>query len=259
MNTKPTRFCGIDIAKSKHVACVIDTDNTVLVKKQSFLNTALGFGQLLARLQQAGGPAEVLVGMEATGHYWYALHDFLIRQGYRVIVINPLQTRQGGNHIRKSKTDQIDARYIATVLQRGLGLPSVIPGELGMTCRQLTRLRYALVRQSSQIKQLVWSRLQPVWPEYEGLFSDAFSPTSRAVLAAAPTPADLLTLDTEGLTDLVRRASHGRFTQAKAAQILASAKDSAGMQRGLEGARTSIRTLLAALDALRPVLSLIHI
>jgi len=253
MNPQFTRFCGIDIAKSKHVACVIDADNNRLVKKQSFLNTAQGFGQLLARLQQVGGPGEILVGMEATGHYWYALHDFLVRQGYRVQVINPLQTRQGGNHIRKSKTDRIDAEYIAMVLKRGLGLPALIPGELAMTCRQLTRLRYALIRQSSQIKQLIWSRLQPVWPEYEGLFADAFSPTSRAMLAAAPTPADLLAMDPDRLGQLVRRASHGRFAQAKADAILACAKESAGMQRGLEGARTSIRTLLATLDALRPI------
>ncbi|MEI8189883.1 MAG: IS110 family transposase [candidate division NC10 bacterium] len=253
MTSKPTRFCGIDIAKNKHVACVIDADNNVLVKKQSFLNTAQGFQQLLARLQQVGGPADILIGMEATGHYWYALHDFLVRCGYRVQVINPLQTRQGGNHIRKSKTDRIDAQYIAMVLKRGLGAPALVPSELGMTCRQLTRLRYALIRQSSQIKNLTWSRLQPVWPEYEGLFTDPFGPTSRALLAAAPTPADLLAMDPDRLGQLVRRASHGRFTQAKAADIIACAKDSAGMRRGLEGARVSIHTLLATLDALRPI------
>lgn len=253
MNTKPTRFCGIDIAKVNHVACVITADEAVLVKKQSFSNTAQGFQQLLARLQQAGGPAEVLVGMEATGHYWYALHDFLVRQGYRVVVFNPLQTRQGRDDVRKSQTDRIDAYCIARVIKNGQGRSALVPGELGMTCRQLTRLRYALIRQSSQIKQLIWSRVQPVWPEYEGLFTDAFAPTSRAILQAAPTPADLLAMDPDRLTALVRRASRGRFTDAKADEILACAKDSAGMQRGLEGTRTSIRTLLAALDAMRPI------
>jgi transposase len=82
MNTKRyTRFCGIDVAKNAHVARIIDRDGTTTAKPKSFRNDAEGYGQLLERLQQAGGPTKVLTGMEATGHYWLSLHDFLTCQG----------------------------------------------------------------------------------------------------------------------------------------------------------------------------------
>jgi len=254
MKAKSTRFCGIDIGKQKHVACVIDADGKPLVRSQSFLNDARGYQLILARLQQCGGPAKVLIGMEATGHYWYALHDFLTRQGYRVAVLNPIQTaQQAAMGIRKNKTDRLDAHHIAVLIKNDGHRPALVPGELAMTCRQLTRLRSSLIRQGSKIKQLLWSRLQPVWPEYEGLFADPFSPTGRKLLAAAPTPADVLAMQPEVLSELIRRASRGKFADAKARQILQSAQTSVGMRRGLAGARLGIQTLLTALDAQRPV------
>jgi transposase len=254
MQAKPTRFCGIDIGKQKHVACLIDADGKRLVRSQSFLNDAQGYQLILARLQQCGGPANVLVGIEATGHYWYALHDFLTRHGYRVEVLNPIQTaQQAAMGIRKNKTDRIDAYHIAVLLKNGGHRPALVPGELAMTCRQLTRLRYSLVRQGSRIKQLLWSRLQPVWPEYEGLFADPLGPTGRKLLAVAPTPTDVIAIGQEALTDLIRRASRGKLAGRRAQRILESARTSVGMQRGLAGARVGIQTLLAMLDAQRAV------
>ena len=170
---KYSRFCGIDVAKNKHVACVIDRDGELILRSQSFTNDAEGYQQILARLQKVGGPRQVTVAMEATGHYWYSLHDFLVRHQYTVAVLNPIQTaQQAKKAIRKTQTDRIDARHIAVLLKNGEHRPAIIPGELAMTCRQLTRLRYCLVHQFARIKQLLWSRLHPVWPEYEPLFAD---------------------------------------------------------------------------------------
>lgn len=102
-------FCGIDVAKQKHVACVIDPDDHFLVRSQSFNNDAAGFACLRARLNEVGGPRQVAVAMEATGHYWHSLHDFLIREGYDVAVLNPIQTaQQAKKGIRKRKTDKIE-------------------------------------------------------------------------------------------------------------------------------------------------------
>ena len=93
--TKPRKyacFCGIDIAKNKHVACVVDRDGKLIVRSQSFTNDAEGYQRILDRLKEVGGPSKVSIAMEATGHYWYSLHDFLIRHHYDVAVLNPIQT-----------------------------------------------------------------------------------------------------------------------------------------------------------------------
>ena len=84
---------GIDIAKRGHTAGAVDGDGKVVIESFQFNNTADGFAKLLARLAKAGAePEGALIGMEATGHYWIALFDFLCSHGWKVALINPIQT-----------------------------------------------------------------------------------------------------------------------------------------------------------------------
>lgn len=247
-------FCGIDVAKNKHVACVIDREGKLIVRSQSFTNDAEGFQRILDRLKDVGGPAKVAIAMEATGHYWYSLHDFLARHRYQVAVLNPIQTaKQVTKGIRKTQTDRIDAHHIAVLLKNGEHRPALIPGELGMTCRQLTRLHHSMVNQQSRIKRVLWSRLHPVWPEYEDLFATPFCKTGRVLLNTAPTPQDVLALPQEDLTELIRKTSRGKYGAVQAGKVRRAAEDSVGTHRGIVAARTSIRLLLAQLDALKPI------
>lgn len=247
-------FCGIDIGKSKHVAAIVDADGKNVLRSCSFTNDAAGFAQLHQRLGQVCKNRSVLLGMEATGHYWYALHDHLIRLGYDAVALNPLQTCQRAKAaIRKCKTDKVDAGHIARLLKSGEHRPALVPDELGMTCRQISRLWHALSRQKVRVKQLIHAKLECAWPEYETYFANCFCPTSRKLLAAAPTPQDLLDLSPEALTELLEKASRKKLGLELAGRIRLSAEQSIGMRRGLEGTRLAIRTLLNQLDALRPV------
>jgi len=251
---KYSRFCGIDVGKNKHVACIIDRDGKLMVRSQSFTNDAEGYQRILDRFKEVGGPSKVAMAMEATGHYWYSLHDLLIRHRYDVAVLNPIQTaKQVTKGIRKTQTDRIDAHHIAVLLKNGEHRPALIPGELGMTCRQLTRLHHAMVRQASRIKQLLWSKLHPVWPEYEPLFATPFCKTGRTLLNTAPTPQDVLALPREELQDLIRKTSRGKYGTIQADKVRQAAENSVGTHRGLPGARVAIRLLLAQLDALKPI------
>jgi transposase len=253
--TRPRKyFCGIDVAKNKHVACVIDRDGKLIVRSQSFTNDAEGFQCILDRLKEVSGPSKVAIAMEATGHYWYSLHDFLVRHRYVVAVLNPIQTaKQVTKGIRKTQTDRIDAHHIAVLLKNGEQRPALIPGELGMTCRQLTRLHHSMVRQASRIKQLLWSRLHPVWPEYEDLFATPFCKTGRTLLNTAPTPQDVLAMPREELNELIRKTSRGKYGPIQAGKVRQAAENSVGTHRGIAAARASIRLLLAQLDVLKPI------
>jgi transposase len=251
---KYLRFCGIDMAKQKHVACIIDTNGQYLVRPRSIRNDADGFQAILNCLKQTGRSKSILTGMEATGHYWYSLHDFLRRNGYDVIVLNPIQTAQQAKQaIRKCKTDKHDAFHIANLLRSNQYKTAVVPDELAMNCRQITRLRYRIVKQGSMIKQLVNSRLHPVWPEYEGLFTNKFGKTSMKLLQIASTPKELMELDIDDLGELLRKTSRGRFGPLQTQKLIDSAQNSVGIHRGHYGFSTGIKFLLEQIEALDPV------
>ena len=82
-------YLGIDVAKRKHTAMVVDEQGQVFTRAFSFSNDRAGFGQLLAKIQAL--TAAVTVALEATGHYWLALYDYLTSRDYTVLVLNPLQ------------------------------------------------------------------------------------------------------------------------------------------------------------------------
>lgn len=253
-NKRYLRFVGIDIAKNKHVFCVIDRDGKAIHKSQSFTNNKQGYHLLREILKNIGQARTFLIGMEATAHYWYSLHDDLTRHGYQGVVLNPIQTsQQAKKAIRKCKTDRVDAWHIATLIKNGDYKPALVPGPLAMTCRQLTRLRMRLIQQNAMLKQLIWSRLHPIWPEYEALFSNPFCATGRKLLSVAPSPADLLAMDSHELSELFRKTSRGKYGASQAQKAWQVAADTVGMQRGLDGARICIRTLLSQMEATKPV------
>ncbi|MHC4528575.1 MAG: hypothetical protein ACYS29_11910 [Planctomycetota bacterium] len=103
------------------------------------------------------------------------------------------------------------------------------------------------------VKQLVHSRLHPVWPEYQGLFSNTFGTTSMKLLQTASTPKELIELDDGALMELVRKASRGRFGIAQTQKLRQAAKNSVGMQRGHYGISNGIKLLLEQIGALTPV------
>ena len=64
-------YCGIDIAKHKHEATVIDQAGAAVLESISFANSKEGCEKLLALFQRLNiAKKALLIGMEATGHYW---------------------------------------------------------------------------------------------------------------------------------------------------------------------------------------------
>src|SRR6516225_9326287 len=163
-------------------------------KARRFGNTRAGVRALLDDVQQLSEP--VTIGVEATGHYWLALHDQLVRAGYTVQVLNPLQTHAyRKTTVHKVKTDRKDAWLIADVVRIGRGRPAYVPDETILQLRELTRFRWGLVDQIGDAKRRLLTILDRVFPEYETLFSDVFIKSSRALLERAATAAEFADAD----------------------------------------------------------------
>ncbi len=158
----------------------------------------------------------ILIGMEATGHYWLAVHAFSLELGYDVKGINPIQSETFRKmYIRQTKNDSKDSFIIAQIMRFGQFSATNLSEEGIVALRQLSRYRLALVDSCGDCKRRVITLLDQVFPEYDSLFSDAFGVASTEILLKYPTPEDMLTVSVRKLTALLQRASHGRFGAEK--------------------------------------------
>ena len=101
-------YVGIDIAKLNHFASVLSSDGEVLIEPFKFTNDSDGFFMLLSKLSVFDKDS-IVIGLESTAHYGNNLLMFLVPKGYKVCLINPIQTAVlRKNNIRKTKTDKVD-------------------------------------------------------------------------------------------------------------------------------------------------------
>ena len=242
-------ICGIDVAKRNHMVAILSADGQVSKAPFAVSNTREGFGQLHHSLAALDGP--VTIGLEATGHYWLALYDDLTRQGYPVVVFNPLQIhafRKSG--VRKVKNDRSDALWIAEYLRFGRHRPTDPSLPVWLQLKELSRFRFHLSDRIGDCKRKLLSVLDRVFPEYETAFSSVFLATSRRLLAEAASAQEIAELNLHELAQLLQSASRGRFGQAKAEGLQQLARQSVGVSFLADAAQVEMRCLLAQIDLL---------
>lgn len=84
----------------------------MLVQPFSFTNGHSGFQYILSKLS-AFEKESLVIGMESNAHYGENLICFLFTKGFRICVINPIQTATlRKTNIRKTKTDSVDTYLI---------------------------------------------------------------------------------------------------------------------------------------------------
>ena len=168
-------YCGIDIAKRKHTLALLDEHGQAVLPPVTIENTRAGFDHVLQVLSQLSGP--VLIGLEATGHYWWALYEDLTQHAYPVVVLNALQIhafRKSG--VRKVKSDRTDAGWIAEFLRFSQPEPAEPTTTVFLQLKDISRFRYHLSDQIGDCKRKLLSILDRVFPEYAEVLSKPFLP-----------------------------------------------------------------------------------
>lgn len=222
---------GIDIAKRSHMVSVIDAEGRTVYKPFAIRNNCSGCNVLLGRLRKlTNQKSEFILAMESTAHYWLALYTRLRKEGYRVVVLNPIQTNAMREmFIREAKTDEIDTLIIAETIRFGRYKASSVPQEKLLALRELCRNRCYLVDMGSDLKRKITALLDQVFPEFETQFDSIFCKSAVAVLKQYPTPEKLSRAQLGKLTEILQAASNGRFGEWKARQLKELAKDSFGI------------------------------
>jgi transposase len=179
------RFVGVDIASEKHVVAVVDEAGGVLVKPTGFGEDAGGYGKLFELLGTAG---EVLVAMEATGHYWKNLFAELAARGIPVALLNPVRTRRfAGEDLERTKTDAIDALSIARFAQQKRPAATRLTDSATDEIRELVRHRERLVQDFGDRTRQLHRLVDLGFPELKRFIHTLDSQLATAVLHEWPT------------------------------------------------------------------------
>ena len=164
---------GIDVSKDKHDCFIVSSEGEVLADVFTIPNTIEGFHCLLQRIRDCTAPQDkIKVGLEATGHYSYNLLGFLLDNGLATYVLNPLRTNlyRKSLSLRKTKTDRVDARTIASMLLSDAGLkPYTDTAYHNEELKSLTRYRFDKVKERAKLKSSIARLVCILFPELEKL------------------------------------------------------------------------------------------
>ena len=225
-------YVGIDVAKDKHDCFIIGSEGEVLRNVFTVPNNMDGFQELLREIQAASvNPDKVEVGLEATGHYSYNILGFLLNKGLTTFVINPLHTNlyRKSLSLRKTKTDKVDARMIATMLASDVNLKSYTDTAYhNEELKSLTRYRFDKVKERAKLKSSIARLVNILFPELENLVSTLHIATVYALLSEFPGAQQVADAHLTTLKNLLYDSSKGRFDREKVIAIRDAAKNSIG-------------------------------
>ena len=223
---------GIDVAKDKHDCFILSSEGEVLADVFTFPNNAEGFDLLLQTIHRCTRPADkIKVGLEATGHYSYNILGFLLNKGLPTYVINPLHTTlfRKSLTLRKTKTDRIDARTIATMLMSDLDLKSYTDTSYhNEELKSLTRYRFDKVHERAKLKQSVSRLVTILFPELEKVVPSLHMVSIYTLLSEFPGASQIASAHLTHLKTILSDASRGRYDRDKAVEIRDAARNSIG-------------------------------
>jgi transposase len=226
---------GVDIGKSKHTAC-FGTNIKVISRQFDFKHCRQGFTAFEKRIRSLRFKSKskrVLVGMEPSGLYWYALYERLKQCGFNVCLVNCLAVKNNRRTMPDgtSKTDPKDAHSIYDLLIQGkFFLPVQRDSELNAAYRMMRR-HMALKKRIARLRNQLRGIIHLSFPELNAVIKDLTMPTSLRFLMANPTPQSIMRNGRKRfMAKWQPRRRSGQWTTAKFATIYDLAKTSIGLK-----------------------------
>lgn len=235
---------GIDVAKDKHKACVIDEYKKKLITF-SFENSNVGLAEFRKKVSKYG--TQFRIGLEATGVYYQGLVYHLKQHYENVAVVNPKRIKAHRKSLGyECKTDKIDAYIIADYVKERQLSNNVRPDKYPKL-KQLCRTRKKIICQQTRLKCRIKGSLHIIFPEYENCFENVFGQASLSLLKEYTDPKAILALSEEKIVKILRKGCK-RMSTSQAKKIQTTAKGSFGITK--EGLNAEIRLAIQNLELL---------
>lgn len=249
---------GIDIGKTKHTFSIIDRGTgEILLNPSVFDNNQNGF-LLLTKQLKAYDKADILIGMEDTGHYHFALLKYLLDSRYTVALINPTTTDltrklQGGI----TKNDPLDSLTICDVIgsnqrKKPYRVTKVNRFEL-YEQKQLTRHHHNLKEELNIYKNRLQKCIDIVFPEFNSLFRSKYGVVYMNILKTFSSAEAIANADIRSIRKCFEFNGRGKRISLSAEQLKSVAKFSIGIPSVAE--EIQIRHLVSQIELLEEQLS----
>ncbi|MBR3934781.1 MAG: IS110 family transposase [Clostridia bacterium] len=249
---------GIDIGKNQHTFSIIDKGTgEILLNPSVFDNNQNGFMFLIKKMSSYS-KSEILIGMEDTGHYHFALLKYLLDNRYTVALINPTTTDltrkiQGGI----TKNDPLDSITICDVIssnqrKKPYRVTKVNRFDL-YEQKQLTRHHHNLKEELNIYKNRLQKCIDIVFPEFNSLFNSKYGIVYMSVLKTFSSANAVANADIRSLRKCFEYKGRGCRIPLSAEQLKMAAKASIGIPSAAE--EIQIRHIVCQIELLEKQLS----
>jgi transposase len=224
---------GIDVSSEKLDSCFLDSEDQVLLE-ESLPNTIAGASQIrehILKFNKSVHYDRIIVGMEATSVYSFHPSTFLAEDqdlkalNVEVVVMNPKAIHRFKGLFDEDKTDQIDAYRIADFLRFDRFNVSLLKEEQYMALQRLTRSRYQLIWQLTEMKQHflenLYYKCNTLTKEID---TSVFGSTMMDLLTDSMSLDEIAAMPLENLAAFLQAKGRGRFSDPdKLAQSISKA------------------------------------
>ena len=238
---------GCDIGSETHYIRAIDNRGRELSRRAfEFSNSSEGFVSAKAwvlNLAAENDKKQIVLGLEPTGHYWFALAVWMISNGISVVQVNPYAVKQSKEIEDNSqlKDDRKDPKLIANLVKDGnYGMP-YLPEKIYAEMRRLSMFRDQLTEDRIRNINRLHRELKIYFPEYMDAFGKIDGAFALEILNESPIPADITALGTEGLRNIWHNAKLRGRGYSRASEIVSYAKKSVGLTDGSGAGREAVK------------------
>ena len=223
-------YVGIDVAKTNHYASIIDSNGEVIDEPFLVKNNQDGFNLLYQKIKNYDKD-KLLIGLESTAHYGNNLIYFFFKKGFKIGIINPIQTSTlRKTNIRKVKNDKVDSILIVkTLMMNCYTLLTNYDVEM-IELKSLCRYRHNLMTMRTKSKIQLATYVDQLFPELNSFFKNNLHiNTSYQLLKQYSNPSDIANVNLTKLTNILIKASKGKYNKNKAIELKELAKTSVGI------------------------------
>ncbi len=204
---------GIDVGSDFSFMSIALPNQTFVGKPFKIIHSDLNsLSMAVSKIKEAEEmySLESRIFLESTGIYHFPLFCYLRDKGFLVSIINPIITKNSTNiNIRKVHNDKFDSKKAALIGLKPDLKVSIMPSDLALDLRNLSREYYDLVDNRSAYINKLQGELRMVFPQYLKIFSKITVNTALTLLEKFTSPDGFLKTSKDDIITSIR--STARF------------------------------------------------